>query len=41
MLKDSSKESFDIIIQTGQSNAEGYGFGPAENPSSPIRTYGI
>ena len=32
MLKDFSKEAFDIIIQAGQSNAEGYGFGPVEEP---------
>lgn len=27
MLKDFSKEAFDILIQAGQSNSEGYGFG--------------
>jgi len=32
MLKDFSMDSFDIIIQAGQSNAEGYGFGPVEDP---------
>ena len=32
MLKDFSKEKFDIIIQAGQSNSEGYGFGPVDNP---------
>ena len=29
MLRDFSKEAFDIIIQAGQSNAEGCGLGPA------------
>ena len=32
MLKDFTKEKFDIIIQAGQSNAEGSGRGPAEQP---------
>lgn len=32
MLRDFSKESFDIIIQAGQSNAEGYAFGDVDNP---------
>ena len=32
MLKDFTKEKFDILIQAGQSNAEGYGFGSVENP---------
>ena len=32
MLKDFSKEKFDIIIQAGQSNSEGYGFGPVDDP---------
>lgn len=32
MLKDFTKESFDIFIQAGQSNAEGYGFGAIEDP---------
>jgi hypothetical protein len=35
MLKDFTKEKFDIIIQAGQSNAEGYGFGPASEPYTP------
>ena len=35
MLKDFSKETFDIIIQAGQSNAEGSGFGPASDPWCP------
>ena len=32
MLRDFSKEEFDIIIQAGQSNAEGCGLGDAEKP---------
>lgn len=32
MLRDFSKEEFDIIIQAGQSNSEGTGYGPAETP---------
>lgn len=32
MLKDFSKERFDIFIQAGQSNSEGYGVGPTEHP---------
>ncbi len=35
MLKDFTKESFDILIQAGQSNSEGYGFGPTDNPYQP------
>ena len=35
MLKDFTKEKFDIIIQAGQSNAEGYGFGPVKEPYVP------
>ena len=35
MLRDFSKERFDIVIQAGQSNAEGYGFGPAKDPYVP------
>ena len=35
MLHDFTKEVFDIIIQAGQSNAEGYGFGPVEDPYQP------
>lgn len=34
MLRDFSKEDFDIIIQAGQSNSEGCGLGDAENPYS-------
>ena len=32
MLKDFSKEKFDILIQAGQSNSEGYGFGIVSDP---------
>lgn len=32
MLRDFSKENFDVIIQAGQSNSEGYGYGDAQNP---------
>ena len=35
MLRDFTQEKFDIIIQAGQSNAEGYGFGPAKEPYVP------
>ena len=35
MLHDFTKDIFDIIIQAGQSNAEGYGFGPAKDPYVP------
>ena len=35
MLKDFTKEKFDIIIQAGQSNSEGYGFGLTDNPYTP------
>ena len=35
MLKDFTKEKFDIIIQAGQSNAEGCGCGPAKEPYVP------
>ena len=35
MLKDFTKEAFDIFIQAGQSNSEGYGFGDIENPYKP------
>ena len=38
MLKDFTKEKFDIIIQAGQSNAEGSGFGPAAMPYQPKDT---
>lgn len=32
MIKDFSKERFDILIQAGQSNSEGYGFGNVCHP---------
>lgn len=35
MLKDFTKEAFDVLIQAGQSNAEGYGFGATEHPWEP------
>lgn len=35
MLKDFSKMKFDVLIQAGQSNAEGTGFGPAPEPYQP------
>lgn len=35
MLKDFSKMKFDVVIQAGQSNAEGTGFGPAPEPFQP------
>ena len=35
MLRDFTKEKFDIIIQAGQSNSEGYGFGPVDKPYEP------
>jgi hypothetical protein len=35
MIRDYSKEAFDIIIQAGQSNAEGYGYGFVQNPYEP------
>ncbi len=35
MLTDFSKKSFDIIIQAGQSNSEGYGFGDVDNAYEP------
>jgi len=35
MLRDFTKEPFDIIILAGQSNAEGYGYGPVEDPFEP------
>ncbi len=34
-LKDFSLEKFDIIIQAGQSNSEGYGFGNVPDPYQP------
>ena len=35
MLKDFTKENFDIIIQAGQSNADGTGFGSTDQPWTP------
>jgi hypothetical protein len=35
MLRDFTKDTFDIIIQAGQSNAEGASFGPVDNPYTP------
>ena len=35
MLHDFTKDKFDIIIQAGQSNAEGYGYGPTGAPYIP------
>lgn len=35
MLKDFTQEEFDIIIQAGQSNSEGYGLGDADQPYEP------
>ena len=35
MLHDFTKDKFDIIIQAGQSNSEGYAFGHVEAPYSP------
>ncbi|MHC1693716.1 MAG: sialate O-acetylesterase [Eubacteriales bacterium] len=35
MLRDFSKEEFDIIIQAGQSNSEGCGQGDAQHPFAP------
>ena len=35
MLRDFTKEKFDVIILAGQSNAEGYGFGDVESPYEP------
>jgi hypothetical protein len=35
MLKDFTKEKFDIIIQAGQSNADGTGFGNTDEPWNP------
>ena len=34
-MKNFAECAFDIIIQAGQSNAEGYGFGPAARPYEP------
>lgn len=35
MLRDFSKERFDIIVQAGQSNSDGTGFGPVDAPWEP------
>lgn len=35
MLRDFTKEHFDIIIQAGQSNSDGTGYGPVEEPWQP------
>ena len=35
MLLDFSKEKFDVVIQAGQSNSQGCGLGPAEEPFTP------
>ena len=35
VLRDFTKDSFDIIIQGGQSNSEGFGYGPVEQPFEP------
>ena len=35
MLKNFTNEKYDIIILAGQSNAEGSGFGPVEDPFVP------
>lgn len=35
MLKDFTQEKFDVIIQAGQSNSEGCGFGDTEEPYEP------
>ena len=35
MLRDFTEDKFDILIQAGQSNAEGYGFGPVDEPWQP------
>ncbi len=35
MLKDFTKESFDIIVQAGQSNSSGTGYGDASDPYVP------
>ena len=39
MLKDFSKEKFDIIVQAGQSNSEGCGRGPCDRPFSSDHLY--
>ena len=38
MLHDFSKDEFDIVIQAGQSNADGTGFGTAKTPYVPKET---
>ena len=35
MLRDFSKEAFDILVQAGQSNSEGCGLGAVEQPYTP------
>ena len=35
MLRDFTKDKFDILIQAGQSNSEGAGFGSVEEPYRP------
>ena len=35
MLRDFTRDKFDILIQAGQSNSEGAGFGPVEEPYRP------
>ena len=35
MLRDFTKEPFDIVIQAGQSNSEGAGYGAVERPFEP------
>ena len=35
MLRNFADDHFDIIIQAGQSNSEGYGFGDTQNPYTP------
>lgn len=35
MLHDFTQDKFDVIIQAGQSNSEGYGFGPTDAPYQP------
>ena len=35
MLKDFTQEKFDIIVQAGQSNSEGYGVGPTGHTYNP------
>ena len=35
LLKDFTQEKFDIIVQAGQSNSEGYGVGPTGHTYNP------